>query len=307
MSKNKFLITGGAGFIGSNLISTIQERYPDATIFVIDDFSSGHFSNLRNFQGTLFADNILNCNFLSEVKDELTAVFHLASCTDTTNHDQLFQLQNNLSAFQVLFYFCINNNIPLIYASSAAVYGNVNHASKETDIFCPLNAYAFSKSQMDNHAHVILNKFPDFKIIGLRFFNVYGPNEQYKGKSSSMISQLYNQMMNHERPRIYPTGEQQRDHIYVKDVVDLLLLAEQTNARGIFNCGTGTAEPFLNIVKNLNEGLGTDLEPQFIANPHGQKYQNFTCADMTKTKDVFNWQAKYNLDSGIEDYLKNIC
>src|SRR6267142_2277521 len=228
-SRPQFIITGGAGFIGSNLTLALQEKFPDAHLTVIDDFRSGNFKNLAGYRGDFVAHNLATLNWRENFGDEkFDAIFHLASITDTTLHDQFVQVHDNVESFRRLLNFAKPNNTRIIYASSAATYGAASIASRETNGAAPANVYAFSKAIMDNIASRAAHEAKDWIIVGLRYFSVYGPREAHKGVPASMVYHLSRQMKSGQRPRIFKHGEQQRDFVYVKDVVDVLHIDEIT-------------------------------------------------------------------------------
>src|SRR4051794_2265076 len=279
-SATSILVTGGAGFIGSNLVLTLQERMPDARLTVIDDFRSGDFKNLTGYKGDFVARNLATLDWKKQFGDErFDAIFHLASITDTTLHDQFVQVHDNVESFRRLLQFAQPSHTRVIYASSGSTYGATTEASIETNGSAPANVYAFSKVIMDNIALRRMNEFSDWVIIGLRFFNVYGPREAHKGVPASMVYHLSRQIKAGQRPRIFRHGEQRRDFVYVKDVVDGMIRALDAYGSGIYNLGSGKAHSFNELVQVLNSSLGTSFEPQYIDNPHAH-YQNFTEADL---------------------------
>ncbi|HET9417881.1 MAG TPA: NAD-dependent epimerase/dehydratase family protein, partial [Chthoniobacterales bacterium] len=177
-----FLITGGAGFIGSNLTLALQEKFADARLTVIDDFRSGFFKNLRGYRGDFVAEDLAKLNWQEQFGDQkFDTIFHLASITDTTLHDQFVQMHDNVESFRRILQFAQPTKTRIIYASSAATYGAAEEASVESNGAAPANVYAFSKAIMDNIATRAASDNPDWIIIGLRYFNVYGPREAHKG------------------------------------------------------------------------------------------------------------------------------
>jgi len=303
-SNSSILVTGGAGFIGSNLVLTLQERMPDARLTVIDDFRSGYFKNLAGYRGDFVAHNLAALDWQQQFGDEkFDVIFHLASITDTTLHDQYVQVHDNVESFRRLLNFAKPNRTRIIYASSAATYGAANTASMETNGAAPANVYAFSKAIMDNLANRATNEAPDWIIVGLRYFNVYGPREAHKGVPASMVYHLSRQMKARQRPRIFKHGEQQRDFVYVKDVVEGTIRAADAKQSGIYNLGSGTARSFNDLVDILNQSLGTKFEPEYIDNPHAH-YQNFTQADLTNARSGLGYEPKFTFETGVADYMK---
>ena len=174
-SMQRILITGGAGFIGSNLALAIQDRFPNASLVILDDFRSGHFNNLEGYRGDLCAERLGKVDFKELLGDHrMDVVFHFASITDTTEHDQFLQLNHNVEDFRHLLKWTSEDQTPVVYASSAATYGQTDEIMVESKVPSPQNVYAFSKVQMDNLASQYARQFPAWKLVGLKFFNVYG-------------------------------------------------------------------------------------------------------------------------------------
>ena len=298
------IITGGAGFIGSNLTLALQEKFPDARLTVIDDFRSGDFKNLAGYHGDFVAQNLATFDWHKQFGDEkVDAIFHLASITDTTLHDQFVQVHDNVESFRRILNFARSTRTRIIYASSASTYGPATEASVESNGAAPANIYAFSKVMMDNIAIRAAAELPDWIIIGLRYFNVYGPREAHKGVPASMVYHLAQQMKAGQRPRIFKHGEQKRDFVYVKDIVEGSILALEAKESGIYNLGCGQARSFNELVDILNKCLGTKLPPDYIDNPHAH-YQNFTEADLEKVRSALGYQPQFPLEDGIKDYMK---
>src|SRR5213596_3913043 len=198
LSSPNLVITGGAGFIGSNLTLVLQEKFPDAHLTVIDDFRSGNFKNLAGYRGDFVAENLATLDWREKFGDPAAAgfdaIFHLASITDTTLHDQFVQMHDNVESFRRLLDFARPRKTRIIYASSAATYGAGTEASVESNGAAPANSYAFSKMIMDNIAMRAAAESPEWIIVGLRYFNVYGPREAHKGVPASMVFHLSRQM-----------------------------------------------------------------------------------------------------------------
>lgn len=299
-SKKKYLVTGGAGFVGSNIAKTLEAEGHEVT--VLDDFSkNGHFKNLIGFKG-----DVITCDLFTNVPHDMyfDAIFHEAAITDTTVMDQKAMMEQNVEAFKNLLEFAAENEIKkVIYASSAATYGNGPVPNVETQPTHPENVYGFSKVIMDNVARQFSEDNNDMKIIGLRYFNVYGPGEYHKGKMASMVYQLYNQMKEGKRPRVFKYGEQQRDFVYVKDIVKINMCALKNGKEtGVFNAATGVPRDYNDIIACLNKELGTNLEPEYIDNPY-PFFQLKTQADITKSKEKLGYEPDYTLEKGIADYV----
>jgi len=299
-----FVITGGAGFIGSNLTLALQDKLPDSRLTVIDDFRSGDFKNLAGYRGDFVAQNLATLDWHDQFGDEkFDAIFHLASITDTTLHDQFVQVHDNVESFRRILNFARPTKTRIIYASSAATYGPATEASVESNGAAPANVYPFSQVIMDNIAAREANESPDWIIIGLRYFNVYGPREAHKGVPASMIYHLSKQMKAGQRPRIFKHGEQKRDFVYVKDVVEGTILAFEASESGIYNLGCGQARAFNELVDVLNKCLGTNFQPDYIDNPHAH-YQNFTQADLTNARSALGYEPRFPLEEGVRDYMQ---
>jgi ADP-L-glycero-D-manno-heptose 6-epimerase len=303
-SSPKFIITGGAGFIGSNITLALQEKFPNAHLTVIDDFRSGNFQNLAGYRGDFVAENLARLDWREKFADEkFDAIFHLASITDTTLHDQFVQVHDNVESFRRLLNFAQPTKTRIIYASSAATYGAATEVSVESNGAAPANVYAFSKVIMDNIARRAATESPDWIIVGLRYFNVYGPGEAHKGVPASMVYHLAQQMKAGQRPRIFKHGEQKRDFVYVKDVVEGSIRALNPQTSGIYNLGTGQARSFNELIVVLNKCLGTNLQPDYFDNPHPH-YQNFTQADLTRARSALGYQPQFSLEEGVRDYMQ---
>ena len=315
----RYLITGGAGFVGSNLARTLQEQQPDAELLIVDDFRLGTFANLSiegphgwSYRGQVVAGPLHELDLTGLIDDfGPDVIYHEASITDTTVTDEAQMIRDNVEPFTELVEAAVQQRIPLVWASSAATYGTAaNGALQEKrpfrldDAGRPANVYGFSKWVMENVQRRTLAAHPEAHLVGLRYFNVFGPGEQNKGKMASMIYQLAGQMLDGKRPRIFAPGDQARDQIYVKDVVGCTLAGGRPDARpGVYNCGTGHATSFNQIVAALNDALGTSLEPDYFENPFAF-YQDYTCADLSQTTAGLGWQPAYTTHDAIVEYAR---
>ncbi|OGS13071.1 MAG: ADP-glyceromanno-heptose 6-epimerase [Elusimicrobia bacterium RIFOXYA2_FULL_58_8] len=298
----KYLITGGAGFIGSNLAFALAEERK-AGVVVLDNFSSGNYKNLMAFTGDIIADDIQSRAWFGKV-GAVDAVFHEAAITDTTVTDQRKMMEINVDGFRNVLEFALQAGVKrVVYASSAGVYGNGHCPMKEDQTPTPENVYGFSKAIMDNVAREFAARHKDMTLVGLRYFNVYGPREYYKGHAASMMFQLYHQMKAGKRPRIFKFGEQVRDFVYVKDIVRGNLNALDAERSGVCNLGSGNPGNFNEVVEALNKAMGLDLAPEYFDNPYSF-YQNKTQADFRQAKALLNYRPQWNLADGIADYVK---
>ena len=295
------LITGGSGFIGSNLALELQTRHPNASITLLDDFRCSSFKNLLGFKGDVLAYNAADPAWRDRLGDEaIDVIYHLASITDTTVLDEKVMMNDNVEGFRNILQFAAKKKADVVYASSAAVYGSQDTPMKEADAGKPNNIYGFSKWTMEGLAEKYEGKF---KVVGLRYFNVFGPREYFKGSAASMIYQLYLQMQAGKKPRIYKFGEQKRDFIYVKDVVEATIKAREAKNNTVFNVGTGSSTSFNEVIEALNEAMDTNVEPEYFDNPF-DFYQNFTQADMTHARKAVGFKCKHSTREGILDYVR---
>ena len=296
------IVTGGAGFIGSNLVHEMAKRFPASDLTVVDDFRSGYFKNLEGFKGDVITADLSQLDlkhYFGGRKVDL--VFHLASITDTTDHNQFRQAHDNIESWRNLLNYFEGRKTRLVYASSAATYGIAAGVNKVDQEPKPANVYAFSKVQLDNLARRFARDNPSQIVVGLRYFNVYGPREAHKGAASSMILQLAQQIRRGQPPRIFRNGEQIRDFVYVKDIVNCTILAAKARSSGIYNAGSGVPRSFNDIVANLNRVLNTQWQPEYIDNPHVH-YQPHTEADLTLTTRALRYTPKFTLEKGVDDY-----
>jgi len=297
----RVLVTGGAGFIGSNVVKMLEERGVETVI--LDDFSHASYKNLLGVNGEVICGDILDKELYKKLP-KVDAVIHEAAITDTTLADDTKMMMVNYNGFKNVLNFCLDKKIRLVYASSAGVYGDGTSAMREDAEIIPHNIYAYSKYQCDCLIKKISEKSSTPIIIGLRYFNVYGHDEYHKGLSASMIYQLYLQMREGKQPRIFKFGEQKRDFIYVKDVAKITIEALNSRKSAVLNVGTGTPRSFNDIIVSLNKIMGLDLKPDYFDNPYVGKYQDYTKADTNLLKEVLGVQAQFSLEEGIEDYLK---
>jgi len=300
------LITGGAGFIGSNVAFHIQEHYPSAQIVIYDAFDLGHFKNLRGFKGEVISGDIgVEAEMERLWEYNFDYIFHQAAISDTTVMDQKKMVHINTNAFKDILDMAVGMRANVVYASSAGTYGNSPAPNCVGSGEEPENVYGFSKLMMDNLARRYMRENPEISIVGLRYFNVYGPREVYKGKTASMILQLGLQMLAGKTPKLFKWGEQKRDFVYIEDVVQANILGAVSKQSGVFNVGAGEARMFNEIIGNLHRVLGIETEVEYVDNPWAF-YQNHTEADITATKEILGYSPNFPLERGVEAYEDEI-
>lgn len=319
LTDKRVVITGGAGFLGSQLALAIEKQHPGCHVIVFDRFrddkrfpnnnltSLGHFKNLVDFHGQVIAGDINKPADVQRLRNiDFDYMVHFAAISDTTVRDELLMVRTNLNAFSDLLDLCVEKNAPMIYASSAATYGNSPAPNRVGTGEQPENVYGFSKLMMDRFVAEYRQAHPLLPITGFRYFNVYGRGENYKGKTASMILQLGLQILDGKQPRLFRYGEQQRDFVYIDDVVKIHLLAMEHGVSGIFNVGSGVARQFKDIVTCLNSSLDTHAEIEYIDNPYSGAYQNHTEADISTSADALGYQPDFTLERGVAAYTEEI-
>lgn len=294
----RILVTGGAGFIGSNLCRQFQSDGHE--VVALDDFSSANWPNLKDFRG-----DVLTCDVSADIRplesqSPFDVISHQASITDTTVLDQRNMMSNNVEGFRNLLELARRWCSRVVWASSCSIYGQGPVPMKESQKPDPLNVYAFSKMVMEKLAEQYQPKLK-WPVVGLRYSNVYGRGEAHKGKFASMIHQLAKQMRAGNRPRIFYHGQQRRDFVYIDDVVQINLRAMSAKSGGVFNAGFGDAFSFNQVVEQLNRVLKTDLQPDYFENPYSFT-QDWTQTDLTESSNVLGYEPQYDLARGIEAY-----
>ena len=291
------LVTGGAGFIGSNLALELEKQGHEVTI--VDNLLTGNKNNLDRFNGK-FVKMDVSENF--DLNGKFDAIFHEAAITDPRYPNDKETYNKNVQGFKNMVELAKKNNAKLVYASTASLYGNGKVPMQEDQKKELMSAYGSSKLEMDNIASKLFDKM---HIVGLRYFNVFGPREKYKNRAASMVYHLGKQMKLGKIPRIFKFGEQKRDHIYVNDAVDATIKALNAKQSCIVNVGTGIATTFNDLIKALNKPLGTDFEPEYFDMPYDPKtYQSNTQADTKKAEKILCFKARWELKKGIADYFK---
>jgi len=313
------LITGGAGFIGSNLAFYFQDNYPDSTIVVFDMFRSdetfsngslksfGHYKNLLGFNGTVISGDINDKVALKELEDsyKFDYIFHEAAISDTTVQEQDVMMKTNVNAYEDLLKIAIKHGANMIYASSAATYGDSDRF--EVGYEQPNNAYGFSKVMMDNITTKYIKQGVDISIVGLKYFNVYGQREFFKNKTASMVVQFGHQILKGLTPKLFEQSDKiVRDFIYIEDIIQANIKACNPTRSGIVNVGTGCARSFEDIVNILQKELGIDNGKEYIPNPFVGQYQFFTQANIDTTKEVLGYEPNYSMEEGIKAYIPEI-
>ena len=295
------VVTGGAGFIGSNIVHGLNLRGV-TDILIVDDLGKG--DKYKNLLGLKFVDYMHMDEFLKHITgdeyyfdDDISVIFHEGACSDTMEYDVNFMMKRNYEYSKAILNFCLDEEVAMIYASSASTYGNGDNGFREIDeCESALNPYAFSKLLFDRHVRHILKNLENAdyfipSIIGLRYFNVYGAQESHKGRMASIFYQMYNQVKSTGVIKLfkgsdgYDDGEQRRDFISVDDVVkvNLWALDDDNIESGIYNCGTGRAHTYNEAANAVIKALGTGkIEYVDFPDELQGKYQSFTQADTRK-------------------------
>lgn len=311
------LVTGAAGFIGSVLVKALNDQGHTNIILVDRLRDTSKWQNMKGlqFEEYVHADELFdahNTRFFVGLK----AIYHLGACSDTTEKNVDYLMKNNLEFSKKLFLFASQNQVPIVYASSAATYGDgergYNDDVESMKALRPLNPYGYSKQLFDEWV-LKQKRFPP-AWYGMKFFNVYGPNEYHKGKMRSVVVQAHEQIMATGTVKLfksylpqYADGEQKRDFIYVKDVVNAMLaLMKHGKDSGIYNMGTGKARTFKDLVKATFAAHGKESKIEFIEMPDHLKkqYQYFTEARMQKFNSVLPDFKFHSLEEGIKDYVQ---
>lgn len=308
-----YLVTGGAGFIGSHLVKALNDR-GETDITVVDDLSNGH--KFVNLSDCTIADYMDKSELAGRIESgnlqrDFKAIFHQGACTDTMEHDGLYMMENNYTFSKLLLHYALENQVPFVYASSGATYGNSPNFGVDPANERPLNVYGYSKLVFDQHVRRQIAR-AESTVVGLRYFNVYGPRETQKGKMASMVFQLYCQLRDNGKARLfkgtdgYEAGEQLRDFIFVEDVVKVnLFFAGAEVTKGIFNCGTGEARTFNAIAKGLIKTLGKG-KIDYIDFPKELegRYQSYTQADIDSLRKAGYTEPFSTLEDGIIQSVK---
>lgn len=309
------VVTGGAGFIGSNLVKGLNEQ-GRTDILVVDDLTDGtKFVNIADCEVADYLDKHiflerLECGLLP---DDIDAIVHLGACSATTEWDGQFMMENNYEYTKKVFHYCIELRIPFIYASSAAVYGANTEFAEKRENEQPLNVYGYSKFLFDQYVRRHQDLIQS-QVVGLRYFNVYGPRESHKGSMASVAFHLNNQIKENGVVKLfegsdgYENGGQLRDFIYVGDAVKAKLwLLQNPQVSGIFNLGTGRAQPFRDVAQAVVDWHGKG-EIHYIAFPEHLKgrYQSYTQADISALREAGYAEPFKTVQEGVREYLDRL-
>ncbi|WP_455223492.1 ADP-glyceromanno-heptose 6-epimerase [Kaarinaea lacus] len=307
------IVTGGAGFIGSNIVKGLNDR-GIKDILVVDDLKDG--TKFKNIVDCDIADYLDKGDFINRVQagqdfGDVKAIFHEGACSTTTEWDGCFMMQNNYEYSKILLHFCLQNKIQYLYASSAAVYGSSSVFKEEQQYEAPLNVYGYSKFQFDQYVRRLKEDF-ESQVVGFRYFNVYGPREQHKGSMSSVAFHVNNQINESGFAKLfegcdgYANGEQRRDFVYVGDAVDVnLWFMDHPEKSGIFNLGTGRSQTFKDVANAVIQFYGRG-EIKYISFPDNLKgrYQSFTEADISALRAA-GYDAPFKtVEEGVHAYIE---
>ncbi len=310
------IVTGGAGFIGSNLARALIERGCDDVV-IVDELTDGHkFANIADLAIADYLDKDELLRRLDSDKDfakNVRAILHQGACSATTEWDGRYMMENNYHYSQVLLHHCLARKTPYIYASSAAVYGGSTEFVEDPRFESPLNVYGYSKIQFDRYVRRHAAN-PSSQVVGLRYFNVYGPREQHKGSMASVAFHFNNQLRENGEARLfegsggYGDGEQLRDFVYVDDVCDVnLWFLDNPQVSGIYNCGSGRAQSFNDVANAVIEHRG-EGRIRYVPFPDHLKgaYQSYTQADLTQLR-ASGCDVEFRpVEVGVKDYLSQL-
>jgi ADP-L-glycero-D-manno-heptose 6-epimerase len=326
-----YVVTGGAGFIGANLVKALNDR-GEKDILVVDDLEHG--DKFKNLVDCEIADYLDKRDFLERInsgdfRKKFTAILHEGACSDTMEHNGVYMMGNNYEYSKVLLHYCQSKRIPYLYASSAAVYGAGKIFRESREHESPLNVYGYSKWQFDQYVRRLLPK-KTAQIAGFRYFNVYGDCEQHKGRMASVAFHHFNQYRDAGKVKLFEgcegfgDGEQRRDFISIEDVVAVnLFFLEHPQKSGIFNVGTGRAQPFndvatavINTFRKLDGKPAASIKTlqdehlvEYIPFPEALKgkYQSFTQADMTELRRAGYKKNFLTVEEGVGRYISRLA
>jgi len=301
------VVTGGAGFIGSNIVKGLNEA-GEENIIVVDNLSNAE--KHLNLNSLSIADYIDKDEFLQKLNkfQKVSAIFHQGACSSTTEQDGKYMMSNNYEYSKTLLNYCLENSIDFLYASSASVYGNGKAGFVEKrEAEYPLNVYGFSKFAFDNYVRRVLPQVKS-QVLGLRYFNVYGPQENHKGRMASVAFHLFNQLQETGKMKLFEGSRSfRRDFIHVADTVKINLHFYESKTSGIFNAGTGKARSFEDIATTLQNlhGSGEIESIPFPEDLRG-KYQEFTEAGLDKLRAAGYSSEFMSLEEGVQQYYEQL-
>ena len=314
------IITGGAGFIGSNLVEFFSNKL-EKQVCIIDYFNKQNIKNISKRKNIIKIHPLEIKNFLNKITDEVEIVIHMGAITSTTESDPKLIIKNNIDLSIFLWNWCTENNKRFLYASSAATYGNgKNNFEDDQSLFylnklIPLNLYGWSKHIVDKYfIKQIKNKSFPPQWVGLKFFNVYGPNEYHKNEMKSIVCKIFEKIQNNEEINLfkshnlnYKDGEQLRDFVYVKDIVKVVNWFENNeDISGIFNVGYGQARSFNDLASAIFTYTNKEKQIRYIDTPLNirNNYQYYTKAKISKLRNKGFNHKFFSLEEGIKDYVK---
>jgi ADP-L-glycero-D-manno-heptose 6-epimerase len=311
----RILVTGGAGLIGSAVIWFLNRQYRE-NILVADALDKS--DKWKNLAALSFFDYLEGSELRRRLRDNslgpISCVFHLGACSDTRERDSAYLLDNNYAFTRELAEWCLERGVRLVYASSAATYGDGSHGFSEKvslHKLRPLNAYGYSKHLLDRHAEA--QGWLD-RLVGLKYFNVYGPNEQHKGDMRSVVHKAFEQIQTSGRVGLfksyrpeYADGEQRRDFLYVKEAAETTVRLATSSAAGLYNVGSGDTHTWNDLAQAVFDAVGQLPQIDYIDMPEGlrERYQYHTQADPRRLSEVGLEVTRYTLREGIFDYVRN--
>ncbi len=309
------IVTGGAGFIGSCLVRTLNDMgYTD--LIIVDNICDSE--KWRNLVNKKYIDYISRNEFLSKLPQmkNISHIFHMGACSSTTERNFDFLYKNNFEFTKILWKYCVEKNVKFYYASSAATYGDGTYGfddKMDISVLRPLNGYGYSKQLFDLWAEKQYDK--PIQYCGFKFFNVYGPNEYFKGSMASVIFHSFNKIKETGEMGLFksylkdcPDGQQMRDFVYVKDLCKVMMyVMNNQNISGLFNLGTGKARSFYDLCKSTFNAMNIPEKITYIDMPEKlrSKYQYYTQAEMGKLRETGYTESFYSLENGITDYVQN--
>ncbi|MEM0498819.1 MAG: NAD-dependent epimerase/dehydratase family protein [Methanothrix sp.] len=291
------LVTGGAGFIGSNLVEELVRRGED--VIVLDNLQTG---SLRNLEGLDVEVVTMSCNDIPRLDVNAEMIYHLGIPSSSPMYkENPFLVGEALNGFIAVMELARRCSARVVYASTSSLYNGLEPPHREDMEIRVTDYYTEARFAMERIAELYRRLF-NVSSLGMRFFSVYGPKEESKGKYANMITQFLWGMMRNEQPVIYGDGSQTRDFIYVKDVVRALILGMESDHNGVLNVGTGRAHSFNDVINTLSRKLGAEVKPRYVENPI-KNYVQHTLADTSKAENFLGFRAAYSLEDGIGEII----